>query len=539
MKIKPISKLVSVILTLSLVLSAIPVSAFYNEDEPYILGDVNGDGVVDFLDALEITRFIERQPNVITDNPRALQAALISNPAATRPALADVREINNFLRGTASSLDNAQPGDGNNPERRWIVDPSGFATTSIRAEINVSDGNITYLTTEELSETVIYIDYTVADENDAVYFSPTGNSRLPRDSRSYFNFLNGRIQALIIIDGTIPADTWIMRQPFDDDPELFHNPEPSVTITGDGFTEITVNACAVAGCCGNHIIGDVNGDGAVDLLDLMEIMFFLLGRDSVFDTDPRALPSSLIRDPSAEEPNSDDALEILHFLNGTASAVRNANNPDREWIVGDEDFAPAPLRAEIDTELGFIYYYIDDELSLKDFFVIDYTISTTATTIRFSAPELNPRLDDDFWMLLSYNSQAGTAKAVIKSEAFGGSAPEEWVLRQEFSNVSAGNIERAHIINIASEGLTRIVLGCRIDNCCVPPRAPGHVLGEARISISDALEILKYLAKLEDTLISENEFAYAAASITADRPTINCALEILKHLAKLDSVLNV
>jgi hypothetical protein len=48
-------------------------------DEPYISGDVNNDGVVNSMDALEILKYELGLPNAITDNPRALAAADVNN----------------------------------------------------------------------------------------------------------------------------------------------------------------------------------------------------------------------------------------------------------------------------------------------------------------------------------------------------------------------------------------------------------------------------------------------------------------------------
>ncbi|MCL1866405.1 MAG: hypothetical protein FWF82_03230, partial [Oscillospiraceae bacterium] len=62
----------------------------------------------------------------------------------------------------------------------------------------------------------------------------------------------------------------------------------------------------------------------------------------------------------------------------------------------------------------------------------------------------------------------------------------------------------------------------------------GDVLGNGKLTISSALEILKYLAKIE-TDFDNNERAMKAATAFSrnDTPTINDALEILKYLAKL------
>ena len=67
----------------------------------------------------------------------------------------------------------------------------------------------------------------------------------------------------------------------------------------------------------------------------------------------------------------------------------------------------------------------------------------------------------------------------------------------------------------------------------------GDVNGDGVVSISDALEVLKYLAKLPDNAITKggkDSLAWNAAVIKGgDAPSINDALEILKKLAKLEN----
>ncbi|MCL1866423.1 MAG: hypothetical protein FWF82_03330 [Oscillospiraceae bacterium] len=69
-------------------------------------------------------------------------------------------------------------------------------------------------------------------------------------------------------------------------------------------------------------------------------------------------------------------------------------------------------------------------------------------------------------------------------------------------------------------------------DCGVNSRKLGDIDGDGNVDINDALNILKYLAKL-DCAVSENDCNYSSALITSDIPTINDALEILKKLAKL------
>ncbi|MCL1866086.1 MAG: hypothetical protein FWF82_01605, partial [Oscillospiraceae bacterium] len=62
---------------------------------------------------------------------------------------------------------------------------------------------------------------------------------------------------------------------------------------------------------------------------------------------------------------------------------------------------------------------------------------------------------------------------------------------------------------------------------------PGHVLGNAVITISDALEVLRHLAKLPSVIEGSPDSRQAACIVSKSAPTINDALEILKKLAKL------
>jgi uncharacterized repeat protein (TIGR02543 family) len=66
----------------------------------------------------------------------------------------------------------------------------------------------------------------------------------------------------------------------------------------------------------------------------------------------------------------------------------------------------------------------------------------------------------------------------------------------------------------------------------------GSISGDGNVTIGDALEILKYLAKLPSAVSPANPVAWSAARITAPEgtPTIGDALEILKYLAKLPSM---
>jgi hypothetical protein len=61
------------------------------------------------------------------------------------------------------------------------------------------------------------------------------------------------------------------------------------------------------------IMGDVNGDGEIDIADALEILKHLAGISTLTGD---ALAAALITDPTATEPTIADALEILKYLAG-------------------------------------------------------------------------------------------------------------------------------------------------------------------------------------------------------------------------------
>jgi len=84
------------------------------------------------------------------------------------------------------------------------------------------------------------------------------------------------------------------------------------------------------------------------------------------------------------------------------------------------------------------------------------------------------------------------------------------------------------------------------DSCAAPANLSyrcGDVIGNGEVSIMDALEILKLLAKLPNSISPDTSGGKAlrasllASQPTAQAPVILDALEVLKHLAKLPNVI--
>jgi Ca2+-binding EF-hand superfamily protein len=503
-------RLTALLLTLAIVLTAIPAATFYSPDEPYILGDVNGDGVVDFLDVLEILKFLAKLPSVINNDPRALQASLIRNPDASLPTHLDVTEILNFLAGIASLIE-----DGNNPERHWIVHTERLSSVPIRAEIDVNVGTISYFTMQSIATvTSLYIDYTITKAEAVEFESIGGNGRLPGNSQFNHNFSRGtgRLQALIEIDGAIPADTMVMRQQFTGG-DNFHNAE--IMIRGKDFRYITLIGCYEVGCCGRRMLGDVNGDGVVDFLDFMEILDYLDQRPSALTSDPYAF---MVADTDLNGSVTIwDAIEILRFLEGNRKFLNDGNNPNLEWFVKVPNPPSPKVRAEICPVKGIISYYTTEELKPLDLMYIEYTVTAeNVAAYHVTTPPIRDLHDI---------GQVSFREIGLYRFAFEvtNTIPANTLLMiQEFDGFD-------NTMTVTGKGIERVTVFYRL----------GDVDGDGRITISDALEILKHLAKLDSAITADNhDFSRNAASITADNPTISCALEILKHLAKLNSVLN-
>jgi hypothetical protein len=71
------------------------------------------------------------------------------------------------------------------------------------------------------------------------------------------------------------------------------------------------------------------------------------------------------------------------------------------------------------------------------------------------------------------------------------------------------------------------------------PRLIGDVDCNGSVTINDALEILKFLAKLSSEIDQGGNNRKNAIILGGESPTINDALEILKFLAKLESLAGV
>ncbi|MCL1866147.1 MAG: peptidoglycan DD-metalloendopeptidase family protein [Oscillospiraceae bacterium] len=70
------------------------------------------------------------------------------------------------------------------------------------------------------------------------------------------------------------------------------------------------------------------------------------------------------------------------------------------------------------------------------------------------------------------------------------------------------------------------------------PYRLGDVNGDGKVTIDDALEIQKYLAKLPSVIDGNPQAFKSACVLGGEKPTIDDSMEILRYLAKLPSVLD-
>jgi hypothetical protein len=69
----------------------------------------------------------------------------------------------------------------------------------------------------------------------------------------------------------------------------------------------------------------------------------------------------------------------------------------------------------------------------------------------------------------------------------------------------------------------------------VQPRKLGDITGTGEVTIEDALEILKYLAGIDNVIEKGGDYLKAALITGGDEPTIDDVLEILKYLAGMEN----
>jgi hypothetical protein len=278
------------------------------------------------------------------------------------------------------------------------------------------------------------------------------------------------------------------------------------------------------------ILGDINGDGVITVIDALEIMKYVAGVDNAIDRDggkgSRAWNAALIT--GGDELTLKDAFEIICYRANTPSILNGVTDP--VW-------ADAGLDVEIELIEGekfegqivaYVKYYTTADIERPG--RVHFEIDTHGFPNAF--------LFNPFLSLFPMASIDGNNLYV----AF----PED--------NLSTDNFDEDHfiwsfpdklifgpIIPAGTEFMQRVlrvdsineldITGNSISSVSISTRTLGQVRGEGKVSINDALEILKHLAGI-DSVIDNCEIALMASLIVSEgKPTIADVLEILKHLA--------
>jgi hypothetical protein len=192
------------------------------------------------------------------------------------------------------------PWDGNDPNVSSIL-------ASMRAEIvrTETGGVIRYITNIDVAAPALVFSVVVTGEGLRFFNAsapPGGDGRFAVSSA--FNRETGVLAVAVMSDddNIIEAGTVVAVQRFTG---TFSDNAP-VEINSGNRTEFTSTVHT-------RLLGDVNGDGVVNITDVLEILLYLAGLESVIEDCPEAYKAACL---VGETPGITDALEILLHLAG-------------------------------------------------------------------------------------------------------------------------------------------------------------------------------------------------------------------------------
>jgi hypothetical protein len=309
-----ISAIIIVAITLTTLTTAVA--------QPYMTGDVNGDGVVDIVDVFEIMRFIANEPNVIDGNPRAEQAARIVSDSARhneRICVTDFLEIIKFIYKLEP---NGISGDGNNPERRLVN--RNYIVPSMRARLDLSNSDRNYYRINFYNnETIekgsrVYLRYGYCETAAPMISTPHINHRNFYMIDKFETFRSGRpFEITFYANNHIEPDSLIAF--IETHKDKIGRETHHMQIVGEGFTGLSVL----------YGLGDVNGDGEITLDDAVWILKYVAGIGSDY-THTRHASLNAARITGGESPTVLDALEILKYIAGMDNLIDPFSDNPRE-----------------------------------------------------------------------------------------------------------------------------------------------------------------------------------------------------------------
>jgi hypothetical protein len=244
-----------------------------------------------------------------------------------------------------------------------------------------------------------------------------------------------------------------------------------------------------------YFLGDVNGDGIISASDALEIFKYVAGMSSKLHTDGRSFNASLIL--GSDVPTVMDAIEIMIHLEGVDGPLRGIpaiwHNSYLDVIINSRD--------------DVVEYYIAE--NIKHPHRVHYDITTSINTPFAQNPFISVVRTGTHAVFMPYKEIDETPKnTLLMTQFFTGHAKDVQITGDSIKSVSF---------------------------------KPGYIRGEKRILISDALELLKFLAGI-DSILHTDERSFNAALITEQsqikgKPSIHDVLLILKHLTGKTRVL--
>ncbi|MCL2037316.1 MAG: dockerin type I domain-containing protein [Oscillospiraceae bacterium] len=306
-------KIISIILAAVIIITSVTA---ITPDNPFRIGDVDGNGTIEISDVLEILKYMAKMNNTITGHGKEAEADINQDGEID---LWDVMAIIAFLSKFTTE---SEMGNYINEK---IRDLKPF---NLQFEVDAKAGIIRYITEDEIpgNDEIIYIqDLKIQIENGYIASRPkqTLVEEWSITISPGTSVEKGDFEAIAFLNVCFPAGGVIMTQSFTGGVKAAHSIVISGTVNYQPiyFSGLPVIGCEDEGCCLNPIreTGDVDGDGVVAINDALEILKYLAGMSSKIETSDFAFNAAKIT--GGETPAIADVLEILKHLAGMTSVL--------------------------------------------------------------------------------------------------------------------------------------------------------------------------------------------------------------------------
>jgi acyl carrier protein len=297
----------------------------------------------------------------------------------------------------------------------------------------------------------------------------------------------------------------------------------SITVTPKNDFSQVINVAPKS-----RTLGDVNGDGIVNDEDIWEILQYLTKGESIINTSPEAR--------NAADVNQDgkiDSLDVVEILLSQRQnfGVRTEAKIHRlsdviEWRYNNTTGFGRGFEAVLTSDIvtGDIIHDVFVFVSQPNVYSFSANLVSSGVG-RFALM----RREEGEDVALSITQAIAT---VVRHDMSAGTV----ILRVQ-------TIETVQNLTITTESGDSQVITTSVTGTLPPvgqPYSLGDVTGTGAVSISDALEILKLLAGLQNDITgnAKAERASNIVSAVGEKPNISDVLEILKKLAGLPNAID-